>query len=104
MTAVLIYKSECTKAYSMSEQGEGYSLRPWSNGDSGYYEGDDDGGLWYTLPDGYSIGETVSGEKAIFDANDKHCEIVMHRSGRPQLVSLAREMPVLAECEEPVEA
>ena len=49
----------------------------------------------YTLPDGYSVARTTYGDTAIFDANDDHCEIVMHPSGRPQLVSVGIRMPVL---------
>ena len=50
----------------------------------------------YYLPEGYTVAKTIMGETAIFDPADKHCKIIMHRpTDRPQLVSGAREMPVL---------
>lgn len=49
---------------------------------------------WH-LPAGYWIGETVMGEAAIFSADNQYCEITEHTSGRPQLITSAREMPVL---------
>jgi hypothetical protein len=50
----------------------------------------------YYLPEGYTVDKTKYGETAIFDPADKYCNIVMHRpTGRPQLVSESREMPVL---------
>jgi hypothetical protein len=49
----------------------------------------------FVLPDGYTVGETVGGMPAIFDARDKHVEIETHTSGRPQLIGEGREWPVL---------
>ena len=49
----------------------------------------------YSLPPGYSVSRSNAGDLAIYDATEDHCEISMHSSGWPQLVSLAREMPVL---------
>jgi len=50
----------------------------------------------YYLPEGYQVAKSAFGELEIYDASNKHCEIVEHiPSGRPQLVSVAREMPVL---------
>lgn len=50
----------------------------------------------YYLPEGYTVAKTSLGETGIFDPADKYCDIVMHRStGRPQLVSASRDMPVL---------
>lgn len=50
----------------------------------------------YYLPEGYKVAKSVYDELEIYGPNDKHCEIVEHRpTGRPQLVSSSREMPVL---------
>lgn len=96
MTTVTIYKITIDQAYMMSEQGEGFGLRGWS-GDDGYYSGWDDGGKEYVLPKGYHVAEggPLPGEYFIFDADDRMCDIVMHSSGRPQLVGYGPQWPVL---------
>lgn len=57
MTTTKIYHNTCTKAYMMSEQGSGFSLRPFGN-NTEYYEGFDDGGVDYVLPNGFAIAES----------------------------------------------
>lgn len=96
MTTATIYKITCTKAYMMAEQGTRYSLQPWGC-NTPHYNGTDDGGSEYVLPSGYHAAETTCGETMIFDPTGRACEIIMHPSGRPQLVSGGLEMPVLAE-------
>ena len=96
MATVTIYKVDCTRAYMMSEQGTGYSLEPWGS-NTDYYEGDDDGGREYVLPDGYKVAPNTIGEPCIWDAAGRHCIIMMHSSGLPQLVSGQNKMPVLSE-------
>lgn len=85
MKRVKIYVVECTQAYSMSEQGVGFSLRPWGD-DTEYYQGDDDGGTYYDLPENYELSETKYGEPAIYrkddDGNYCHCNIVHQDSDR----------------------
>ena len=49
----------------------------------------------YYLPDGYKVAKSVNDELEVYDTQNKHCEIVMHSTGRPQLVGEYREMPVL---------
>ena len=49
----------------------------------------------YRLPEGYHVAKSNVGELEIYDPQNKHCEIVMHPTGRPQLASSARQMPVL---------
>ena len=78
----------------------------FSNVPATYKVGDHDDGsshlvscASYILPAGYRIGETQLGEPAIYDDAGRHHEIVEHSSGRPQLVSSRREMPVLARSE-----
>lgn len=43
----------------------------------------------YILPEGYTIGETVAGEIAIFDNNNKYCELDRFRNS-PRLSSSSR--------------
>lgn len=94
MATVTIYEVECTKAYMMCEQGTRFSLSPWGN-NTEYYEGDDDGGWDYILPDGYTVATSNCGTKEIYDDHGNHCEIIRHRSGRPQLISGGLKCPVL---------
>lgn len=92
---VKLYKITITKAYMMSEQGTGYSLTPWS-GNNVDYEGYDDGGRDYLLPEGYKVGETVDGTIAIFDANDQYCSISAKNNGNPTLVTGSGAEPIFA--------
>lgn len=85
MKKVTIYQVTIYQAYSIFEQGTGYSLNPW-RGDDEYYKGYDDGGTDYVLPNGYSLAHTKDGELAIFDDNDNYCDIV-NDDGMPILVS-----------------
>lgn len=94
MKTVILYFVTCTRGYMADERGSGYSLRPWGN-NTEYYEGDDDGGKHYELPEGYHIAESVSGEYKIYDPQNRYCDIIEHSSKLPQLISLATEMPIL---------
>jgi len=68
MSIVKIYKVTITKGYQISEQGTNFSLTPWrSNID---YEGFDDGGSDYKLPEGFEVGETIDEALAIYKGND----------------------------------
>lgn len=69
---VTLYKVTCTKGYQMSEQGENFSLSPWSNNTS-YYEGYDDGGKEYILPEGYEVDEGNDEQLHIYDSNGSYC-------------------------------
>ena len=98
MNTVTMYKVTCTKAYQMSEQGSGYSLRPWGS-NTADYEGHDDGVENYTLPDGYTLAECNGGTEELYDEKGQYCSIVTHSSGLPELVSLTRSV-VLFRAEE----
>jgi hypothetical protein len=71
MSKVKIYKVTCTKAYQMAEQGEGFSLTPWGK-DTEYYDGFDDGGKDYELPDGFKLAQTIDGTPAIYKGKDHY--------------------------------
>lgn len=72
---VKLYKINQTKAYQMSEQGEGYSLEPYFSG-SNHYEGYDDGGKDYILPEGYEVGESTMDELQIYSDKGEYCQII----------------------------
>lgn len=79
MTKVKIYKVTCTKAFMMDEQSEGFSLAPWGN-NTEYYEGFDDGGKDYDLPDGFELAETIDGTLAIYKGKDHYDLAKWHNS------------------------
>lgn len=84
---VKIYTVTVTRAPMAScECGKFLSLAPWS-GNSMDYEGYDDGGTTYTLPDGYTVGVSDDGQKpAILDPQGQEQNIQRHApSGRVQL-------------------
>jgi hypothetical protein len=100
MSTVKIYKVTCTKAVMMDEQGSGFSLYPWGN-NTDRYEGYDDGGLEYVLPDGFHLGTGGDGSKYIYpDGEDMPASMVTHSSGRPQLITVRHGCPVLQQASE----
>ena len=74
MKRVKLYKVTRTKAFLMEELGMGFSLHPWGK-NSTYYEGEDDGGKEYVLPDSYELAESATGLLAIFDPDGEYCTI-----------------------------
>jgi len=85
MGIVELYKVTVTKSYMMSEQRAGYDLNPWS-GNNRDYEGYDDGGREYILPDGFEVSKSTHGQLFIYRGND-HCEISVHyTSGLPMIL------------------
>ena len=95
LQTVTLYKVTTTKAYMMSELGSGYSLKPWGN-DTTYYEGYDDGGRQYVLPDDYYLGETKYGEPMIYRRDDENYIIITTVNGRPALIDTRMgERPIM---------
>ena len=74
-TTCKIYQIDCTEAYQMSEQGTGYSLEPWGR-NTAYYQGGDDGGKEYRLPDGYTVGMDGTGSQRIYNPAGNPCDLV----------------------------
>ena len=74
MNTVKIYKITITKAYIMKEQGERFSLIPW-NGNNKDYEGYDDGGKDYTLPEGYEVAKSASESLEVYNKNGGYCKL-----------------------------
>jgi hypothetical protein len=68
---IKIYKITCTKGYQASECGTSFSLRPWGK-DTAYYEGHDDGGVMYDLPEGFELAETIDDTPAIYKGNEHY--------------------------------
>jgi len=101
MKTVILYNIEITKAYQMREQGTRYGLEPWGDNTT-YYEGTDDGGKEYALPDdgavwelAYGYGGKEAGELCLW-RNNERVSVVTHASGLPQVVyGDYNNMPVL---------
>ena len=85
MTTAKIYKVTCTNAYQMYEQGTSYGLEPWGD-NTAYYEGYDDGGVDYILPDGYEVAKSFSGTLEIYDENERHCTLYSCH-GKPAIMT-----------------
>ena len=62
---IKLYHVTQHQAYSILEQGSWFSFEPYGS-NSMYYQGYDDGGKDYILPDGYTIGKTQDGETGVF--------------------------------------
>lgn len=87
---IVVYRIHCTRAYRMDEQGSRYALAPWGR-DTEYYEGSDDGGVIYRLPDGYTVGLISGGyEVAVWDDHGKNCSLTGKTA--PHLQSLSRSV------------
>jgi hypothetical protein len=61
LAAIKIYRINCTKSFQACAQGSWFSLTPWGGGNCGGFEGYDDGGKSYVLPDDYEILEEKGG-------------------------------------------
>ena len=72
MERVTIFKITVTKAYVASmELGSHFSLSPWGS-DTDHYEGYDDGGKQYALPEGFSVAESNSGSFEFYGPDGDH--------------------------------
>jgi hypothetical protein len=75
MAEVKIYKITRTRAYMMDEVGEGYSLEPWG-GNNMDYEGYDDGGKMYVLPDDYEVAQSKFDDMHIYNNKGDCCPLI----------------------------
>jgi len=81
MEKVKIYKVNCSKAFMASlELGTRYSLEPWGK-NTPYYEGEDDGGREYLLPEGFEVtNQKDNGPLAIYHEGE-YCPLVTTPQG-----------------------
>ena len=66
---VKIYEITCYQGVFAGEEGTRYSLEPWEE-NTDRIKGEDDGGKLYELPDGYKVGEDITGVKHIYSAKN----------------------------------
>lgn len=90
MKTIKIYEITITKAYLADEQGRSYSLIPWS-GNNVDYEGFDDGGKYYILPESYEIATSNSGTLEIYNNKNEHCRLST-RNNNPCIIDNAYVM------------
>lgn len=84
MSTVTIYKITVTKAYMMAEQGSRFGLRPWG-GNTEYYEGFDDGGTEYVLPEVFEAEESNTPGTLEIYVSDYPCTLT-NLFGTPALI------------------
>ena len=89
MKPIKLYKITITKAYMMSEQGEKFSLEPWS-GNNVDYSGYDDGGNDYLLPDDYEVLECKGGMLEIYRKDDQSHVPLTRLGPTPVLVDVKK--------------
>ena len=95
MKTITIYSVTCTKAVMINEQGSGFSLRPWGQ-NTDRYEGHDDDGKQYVMPDGFHVGTGGDGDTYIYsDGEDLPASLATHSCGRPQIITARHGCPVL---------
>jgi hypothetical protein len=94
MSTVKIYTRTITKGQMISECGTFPSLSPWGD-NTPYYEGYDDGGVDYQLPDGYEVAPNKYDEMMIWDDKGRHCSLVGDSRGKPMLVSSAKSVKLI---------
>jgi hypothetical protein len=82
--SIVIYEIVCTKGYQMAECQTNFSLKPWGENTT-HYEGHDDGGVKYDLPEGFELAETVDGTPAIYRGKE-HFDLTTNY-GRPMITN-----------------
>ena len=91
MQTVTIYKVTITKAYVASmELGTHFSLAPWGN-NTAHYEGYDNGGKAYELPQGFNIAES-NGETLEFYGPDGDHYALATVGNHPMITNGHREI------------
>jgi hypothetical protein len=89
VATVTLYKINQSQAYRIDEQGEGWSLKPYDNGSSPYYDGETLGSAEFDLPDGYELQEDQFGDPIIVVDNKEIAQLVS-KGNTPALVTAAR--------------
>ena len=84
MAKAVIYTITVTKAHEATEEGVLYSLNPWSNNNL-FYEGYDDGGKVFALPEGIVVGSDPSGGRILYDKNSGRSVELCALNGSPVL-------------------
>jgi hypothetical protein len=84
MAKAIIYTITVSKACENSAQETFYSLNPWG-ANSLFYEGYDDGGKAFALPDGIAVGRGPDGDRILYEKNSGRSVEIDSRNGSPVL-------------------
>ena len=84
MAKTIIYAITVTRACESSDQGTYYSLKPWC-ANSLLYEGYDDGGKVFALPDGIAVGRDATGDRILYEKTSGRSVEIDSRNGAPVL-------------------
>ena len=84
MAKATIYTITVTKACEGGDQGTYYSLNPWC-GNSLLYEGHDDGGKVFSLPEGIAVGKDRNGGRILYEAASGRAVEIDSVNGSPVL-------------------
>jgi hypothetical protein len=83
MATVKIYKIFCNQSFGALKSDVWYSLEPW-NKNTIDYDGSDDGGQDYIIPDGFTVAEGNDKQLHFYDSNDRYCELIS-QFGKPAI-------------------
>ena len=84
MGKAIIYTITVTKACASDEQGTYHSLNPWCV-NSQQYEGYDDGGKVFALPEGVAIGRDPNGSRILYEKASGRSVEIGSKNGTPVL-------------------
>lgn len=94
MELITIYKISCYQADEENLLGDSFSLSPWDDSRSGF-DGEDDGGREYVLPQGYSF---VLDEGVPLIVNEQRFSCALQDyNGLPVLVDSVKKQAILLE-------
>lgn len=84
MQTVKIYKIYCNKSFGMLKRDTWYCLEPWS-GNTSDYDGSDDGGKDYIIPDGFTVSKGNDNMLHFYDSNNNYCKLTTE-FGKPAIM------------------
>lgn len=84
MAKATIYTITVTKAHETGDQETFYSLEPWG-ANSQYYEGYDDGGKDFLLPEGVAVGRDKNGARILYEKSSGRAVEICGMDGGPVL-------------------
>jgi hypothetical protein len=84
MAKAIIYTITVTKACEGHDQEIFYSLNPWCE-NSLFYEGHDDGGKAFSLPEGIAVGRGPNGDRILYEKTSGRSVEISSRNGAPVL-------------------
>ena len=94
MDTVTLYRIFCYHAPHEEQEGETFSLVPWTE-ENATLQCEDDGGKDYVLPEGYGLS-AENGIPVILNPDNQPCGLQEH-NGFPLLIDIAKKLAILLE-------